>query len=875
MFVVSFCATLLLNFALAQTSIQSGLYQYSFYQNGTDALDMLNGVWADSHGNIYVTGWSLGQFMNANTTKTLVTYKMDSSGNILNVITPFTPQSENSFGIIGKEFHNGTSMVVVCGSTQGSMFGPLGGGVDGILYALNGDTFDYVWTMQMNDTMDSILFHMAWDETDTRYFFAVGTSENDYPEYGAYGSGYNDIMVLKIDSTDGSVVWLVLFGSAGDEQAATIAVDLTGAIFVAGSIGDSIPAWNISAMDIQDAVVMRLSHSGAVEWVTVVQTDQLELLEGLAVSDSSIFASGYTYGNLSEDGTPRELTSSDYYFYAILSSINSTNGKIQWLRWEETTEGNIGYSDVQYADGVIYIGGSINGLEFQNRTRVAYDFDGLYSWYTEDGQMTYLDFFGADGDETILGLFLGAHKVLYAVAYTSGNMGGLNLGGLDFLTVKAVPPASEESSGEIKDNLTIVFAVVFTVVPVASAALIGGLVLFRRKQINDMRRRNHEESEEELKIVDNTPKEAKNSEYVNVQNTIESKPTSASPNTESPKKAPPAAEGKDQDWNDYWELDYSEIRIGKELGRGAFGVVFKAEWRNSECVVKQAQLGTAENKTAMIAFLKEAEAIKNLRNHRNVCSILGVCTNPAYPICIVMQYCNGGNLENAIRSGKITLDSKNLIRIAKDVCSGMSHIHKENILHLDLACRNLLVDFDGPESFVIKISDFGLAKVTENGKIYATQDTMFSFRWTPPEGFKQMKFTRATDVWAFGVVLWEIIECQVPYGSMTNTQVMDYIVNQKKTLPPPSRIPYPPVFYEIMQMCWQYDMTQRPTFDELFQLFRHLENTGITQDGIEGQEIEHAEHQETKQQSVYGRKSTMEIPIPSAAYINNSLDSFV
>ena len=131
------------------------------------------------------------------------------------------------------------------------------------------------------------------------------------------------------------------------------------------------------------------------------------------------------------------------------------------------------------------------------------------------------------------------------------------------------------------------------------------------------------------------------------------------------------------------------------------------------------------------------------------------------------------------------------------------------------------------------------------------------------------------------MVLWEIIELQVPYGSMSNTQVMDFLVNQKKTLPPPTRIQYPPVFYEIMQMCWSYDATQRPTFDELFQLFRHLESTGQSQEIGEVQE-EHImfEHEDTYAQKVvpiYGRKSTMEIPIPvsNAAYINNSLDSYV
>src|SRR5690242_20021292 len=100
--------------------------------------------------------------MTSNATRSLVTYKMDPSGTITNVITPRSNSSETIFGMIGKEV-NRTSTLVVCGFTRGNLFQKNAGNSDAFLYALNGDTFGYLWTRQMNDTGDSQFLDMAWD----------------------------------------------------------------------------------------------------------------------------------------------------------------------------------------------------------------------------------------------------------------------------------------------------------------------------------------------------------------------------------------------------------------------------------------------------------------------------------------------------------------------------------------------------------------------------------------------------------------------------------------------------------------------------------------------------------------------------------------
>jgi len=285
--------------------------------------------------------------------------------------------------------------------------------------------------------------------------------------------------------------------------------------------------------------------------------------------------------------------------------------------------------------------------------------------------------------------------------------------------------------------------------------------------------------------------------------------------------------------SDKWNIGFNELTIGKQIGHGAFGTVYKGRWRNADCVVKQMKPKNKDDAESTAKFLKEADIVKNLRNHENVCSIFGVCTNPEYPICIVLEYVSGGSLQTALSDKKIQMTGPRLIQFAKQICSGMSHIHKENLLHCDLACRNVLVAPQGTRKHVLKITDFGLARISSAGIYDAKEEAKFPIRWTAPEVLTKFKVSRASDVWSFGVVMWEMIEAKTPWYDKQNSEVLDLVCNQQQYLPKPkATFEYPAnEVYALMVQCWQFDPNLRPSFDDLFFKLEKLERIwGYNQD---------------------------------------------
>ena len=143
-----------------------------------------------------------------------------------------------------------------------------------------------------------------------------------------------------------------------------------------------------------------------------------------------------------------------------------------------------------------------------------------------------------------------------------------------------------------------------------------------------------------------------------------------------------------------WNIEKSELEIGQQIGQGAFGVVYKARWRNCDCVVKQLN---PENyaQQQVDEFLKEASTVqyeyvvselttRNLRNHKNVCTVFGICPDP---ISIVMEYVSGGSLRDLVYQEDFELTTKMLISFAKDIAGGMSHLHVKSILKCVNSCR--------------------------------------------------------------------------------------------------------------------------------------------------------------------------------------------
>uniref|UniRef100_A0A672QVH1 Tyrosine-protein kinase n=1 Tax=Sinocyclocheilus grahami TaxID=75366 RepID=A0A672QVH1_SINGR len=259
---------------------------------------------------------------------------------------------------------------------------------------------------------------------------------------------------------------------------------------------------------------------------------------------------------------------------------------------------------------------------------------------------------------------------------------------------------------------------------------------------------------------------------------------------------------------DKWVLEHDDVILGQSIGRGNFGEVFSGRLRseNTPVAVKACRENLpAEHKNK---FLMEARILKQY-DHPNIVKLIGVCTQKQ-PIYIIMELVQGGDFLTFLRTEGHNLKTKMLIKMAENVVSGMAYLESKKCIHRDLAARNCLV---GEES-VVKISDFGMSRQEQDGVYSATGGMkQIPVKWTAPEALNYGRYTTESDVWSFGVLLWETFSRGVtPYTiphNMNNQQTRDE-VERGYRMPAPNNCPGE--IYALMCQCWQYDPRKRPSF---------------------------------------------------------------
>uniref|UniRef100_A0A673JRC7 Tyrosine-protein kinase n=1 Tax=Sinocyclocheilus rhinocerous TaxID=307959 RepID=A0A673JRC7_9TELE len=259
---------------------------------------------------------------------------------------------------------------------------------------------------------------------------------------------------------------------------------------------------------------------------------------------------------------------------------------------------------------------------------------------------------------------------------------------------------------------------------------------------------------------------------------------------------------------DKWVLEHDDVILGQSIGRGNFGEVFSGRLRseNTPVAVKACRENLpAEHKNK---FLMEARILKQY-DHPNIVKLIGVCTQKQ-PIYIIMELVQGGDFLTFLRTEGHNLKTKMLIKMAENVVSGMAYLESKKCIHRDLAARNCLV---GEES-VVKISDFGMSRQEQDGVYSATGGMkQIPVKWTAPEALNYGRYTTESDVWSFGVLLWETFSRGVtPYSiphNMNNQQTRDE-VERGYRMPAPNNCPGE--IYALMCQCWQYDPRNRPSF---------------------------------------------------------------
>jgi len=255
---------------------------------------------------------------------------------------------------------------------------------------------------------------------------------------------------------------------------------------------------------------------------------------------------------------------------------------------------------------------------------------------------------------------------------------------------------------------------------------------------------------------------------------------------------------------DQWEIERSSLKFVRKLGHGQFGEVWEGLWNNTTPVaIKTLKTGTMDAKD----FLKEAQIMKKLR-HPKLIQLYAVCTLEE-PIYIITELMRNGSLLEYIQGKGRTMKLPQLIDMAAQIAAGMAYLESQNYIHRDLAARNVLCG----ENNIVKIADFGLARLIKEDEYEARVGARFPIKWTAPEAANYSKFSIKSDVWSFGILLTELVTYgRIPYPGMTNAEVLHQVEHGYRMQCPQG---CPPALYDIMLECWHKDPMKRPTFETL------------------------------------------------------------
>ncbi|XP_063313741.1 fibroblast growth factor receptor 3 isoform X3 [Pelobates fuscus] len=280
-----------------------------------------------------------------------------------------------------------------------------------------------------------------------------------------------------------------------------------------------------------------------------------------------------------------------------------------------------------------------------------------------------------------------------------------------------------------------------------------------------------------------------------------------------------------------WELPRSRLTLGKPLGEGCFGQVVMAEAigidkdkPNKAVTVAVKMLKDDATDKDLSDLVSEMEMMKMIGKHKNIINLLGACTQDG-PLYVLVEYASKGNLREYLRARRPPgmdysfdtckipaeqLTFKDLVSCAYQVARGMEYLASQKCIHRDLAVRNVLVTEDN----VMKIADFGLARDIHNIDYYKkTTNGRLPVKWMAPEALFDRVYTHQSDVWSFGVLLWEIFTLGgSPYPGIPVEELFK-LLKEGHRMDKPANCTHE--LYMIMRECWHAVPSQRPTFKQL------------------------------------------------------------
>lgn len=263
---------------------------------------------------------------------------------------------------------------------------------------------------------------------------------------------------------------------------------------------------------------------------------------------------------------------------------------------------------------------------------------------------------------------------------------------------------------------------------------------------------------------------------------------------------------RDSGRREEWMADLSQLFIGNKFASGANSRIYRGIYKQRAVAVKMVRI--PERDEAQRAVLEEQfnseVAFLSRLYHPNIVQFIAACKKP--PVyCIITEYMSQGTLRMYLnKKDPYSLSAETILKLALDISRGMEYLHAQGVIHRDLKSQNLLLN----DEMRVKVADFGTSCLET--KCQATKGNKGTYRWMAPEMTKEKPYTRKVDVYSFGIVLWELTTCLLPFQGMTPVQAA-YAASEKNLRPPLSSS-CPPVLNNLIKKCWSANPARRPEF---------------------------------------------------------------
>ena len=285
------------------------------------------------------------------------------------------------------------------------------------------------------------------------------------------------------------------------------------------------------------------------------------------------------------------------------------------------------------------------------------------------------------------------------------------------------------------------------------------------------------------------------------------------------------------------EYNYPSLEVVGELGEGAFGRVFKARapgLQRGDFIPEFVAIKTLKDDTLTDAFCKEVKSVIQF-DHPNIIRLLAVCSESSQK-CMIFEFMDLGGLDDLLRKSdpdnesvdpterekSVLITPSDFLSCSLQIAEGLAYLAGQRYVHRDIAARNCLVD----HNLVMKIGDFGLSREVNSMDYYRVGGTQADLpvRWMPPDALLFGKFTTQSDVWSFGILMWEVYTFgHQPYKGLSNHEVID-AVKSSKVLECPRLCPAS--MYDIMKGCWTRSPAKRPNMKTILGRLKRLRRPG-------------------------------------------------